>query len=106
MSGKIDKCEYLKDEATLPFDQSTITEQAKFTYFPLSKAFEKEIKTIEEKWAKQVEAFEVLKPITQILKIKDVIPENALSEEAKSDLNKIKEIEKKHRQRKIMLQSE
>ena len=36
----------------------------------------------------------VLKPITQKLTIKDAIPENALSEEAKNKLNKIKEIEK------------
>ena len=43
---------------------------------------------------KQVEASEVLKPITQKLTIKDAIPENTLTEEAKNELNKIKEIEK------------
>ena len=37
---------------------------------------------------------EVLKPITPKLTIKDAIPENTLSEEAKNELNKIKEIEK------------
>ena len=31
-------------------------EQAKFTYFPLNKTFEKQIKTIEEQGKKQVEA--------------------------------------------------
>ena len=36
-SGKINKYEYLKEDI-LPFDQSRITEQAKFTYSRLSKA--------------------------------------------------------------------
>ena len=31
-----------------PSDQSTIIEQAKFTYSPLGKAFKKQINTIEE----------------------------------------------------------
>ena len=35
-----------------------------------------------------------MKPITQKLRIKDAIPENTLSEEAKNELNKIKDIEK------------
>ena len=39
-----------------PSDQSRIIEQAKFTYFPLGKAFEKQIKTIEDEGIKQVEA--------------------------------------------------
>ena len=47
-SGKIDKYEYLTGEEILPSDQSRIIEQAKFTYSPLSKAFEKQIKTIED----------------------------------------------------------
>ena len=41
LSGKIDKYEYLTSEEILPSDQSRIIEQAKFTYSPLSKAFEK-----------------------------------------------------------------
>ena len=54
--------EYLTGEQILPSDQSRIIEQAKFTYSPLSKVFEKQIKTIEELRKKQVEAFKVLKP--------------------------------------------
>ena len=42
---------------------------------------------------KQVESLEVLKPNTQKLTIKGVIPENTLTEEAKNELNKIEEIE-------------
>ena len=78
-------------EEVLASDQSKIIEQARFTYSPLGKAFEKQIKTIEEQGKKQVE---VLKSITQKLTIKDAIPENTLNEEAKNELNKIKEIER------------
>ena len=72
-------------------DQSRITEQAKFTYSPLSKLIEKQIKITEEQGKKQIEALKVFKPITQKLTIKDVIPENTLTEEAKNELNEIKE---------------
>ena len=47
-SGKTDENEYLTDEKILLSDQSKITEQAIFTYSPLSKAFEKQIKVIED----------------------------------------------------------
>ena len=43
-SGKIDKNEYLTDEEILPSNQQQIIEQAKFTYSPLGKAFEKQTK--------------------------------------------------------------
>ena len=43
------------------YDQSRIIEQAKFTYSPLSKAFEKQIKKIKDQGMKQVEALIVLK---------------------------------------------
>ena len=51
LSGKINKYEYLTRKETLPSDQSRIIEQAKFTYTPLRKAFErnkKQMKTKEE----------------------------------------------------------
>ena len=40
----------------MPSDQQQIVEQAKFSYSSLGKAFEKQIKTIEDKGQKQVEA--------------------------------------------------
>ena len=52
--GNIDKYEYLTGEEILPSNQKQITEQAKFTYFPLEKAFEKQIKTIDEQGEKQM----------------------------------------------------
>ena len=54
----------------IPPDQSRILEQAKFTYSTLDKAFEKQIKTIEEQGKKQVESLEVLNLITNKLTIK------------------------------------
>ena len=48
LSVKIDEYEYLTGEEILPSDQSRIIKQANFTYSPLSKVFEKQIKTIQE----------------------------------------------------------
>ena len=93
-SGKIDKYEYPTCEEILPSHQSIIIEQANFTFSPLGKPFEKQMKTIEEQRKKQVEALEVLKPNTQKLTIKDAILGNTLTEEAKNELSKTKEIEK------------
>ena len=55
-SGKIDKCKYLTGEEILPSNQQQIIEQAKFTYSPLGKAFEKQTKTIEDQGKKQIDA--------------------------------------------------
>ena len=78
----------------MPSNQQQIKEQAKFTYSPLGKSFEKQINTIEDQGKKQVDALDTLKSNSQ-LTIEDVIPKNALNnDEAKKELNKIKEIEK------------
>ena len=60
-SGKIHKYEYLTGEDILPSNQQQIIEQAKFTYSPLRKAFEKQIKTIEDQGEKQIDALKNLK---------------------------------------------
>ena len=70
-SGKIDKYEYLTGEEILPSNQKQIIEQAKFTYSPLGKAFEKQIKTIEDQGKKQVDALENLKPKEETKPIED-----------------------------------
>ena len=57
-SGKIEKYEYITGEEALSPEQSRIMEQAKFTYSPLGKAFEKQIKTIENQGEKQIKATE------------------------------------------------
>ena len=57
-SSKIDKYEYLTGNQVLPSNQQQIIEQAKFTYSPLGKAFEKQIKTIEDQGEKQIKAIQ------------------------------------------------
>ena len=47
LSGKINKYEYLTVEGIFPSNQKQIIEQAKFTYSPLRKVFEKRTKPIE-----------------------------------------------------------
>ena len=64
-SGKIDKYEYLTSKEILPSNQPQLIEQAKFTYSPLGKAFEKHTKAIEDQGQKQVEALKDLKPQEQ-----------------------------------------
>ena len=65
-SGKIDKYEYLTGEEILPSNQQLIIEQAKFTYSPLGKAFEKQTKTIEDQGKKQVKAIQDNKQLVNI----------------------------------------
>ena len=45
-SGKTHRYQYLTGEDILPSNQQQITEQARFTYFPLEKAFKRQIKII------------------------------------------------------------
>ena len=61
-SGKIHKYEHLTGEDILPSNQQQVIEQARFTYFPLGKAFEKQLKI---KVKKQVDDLESLKPKEQ-----------------------------------------
>ena len=59
-SGKIDRYEYLTGEEILPSNQQQTIEQAKFTYSPLGKAFEKQTKTLKIKEKKPVDALKTL----------------------------------------------
>ena len=107
-SGNIHKYEYLTGEDILPSNQQQTIEQARFTYSPLGKAFEKQIKTIEDQGKKKVEALNTLNisKSNNQLTVEDLIPNDALkNDEAKKELDKIKEIEKKCRQRKINLRN-
>ena len=52
------KYEYLSGEDILPSNQQQIIEQTKFTYSPLGKAFEKQIKTTEDQGEKQIKAIQ------------------------------------------------
>ena len=104
-SGKVHKYEYLTGEDILPSNQQQIIEQARFTYSPLGKAFEKQTETIEDQGENQVEALNTLKSNNQ-LTTENAIPKNALiNDEAKKELDNIKEIEKNVGRKKINLQN-
>ena len=60
-SGKLHKNEYLTGKDILASNQQQIIEQTKCTYSPLGKAFDKQIKTIEDQGKKQVDALNTLK---------------------------------------------
>ena len=99
-SGKTYKYEYLIGENILPSSQQKIIEQAKFTYSPSGKAFEKQIKTIEDQGQKQVNALNSLNSDDNKLEIKnqDIFSKSAFAnDEAKKELSKILKIEKKSR---------
>ena len=95
-SGKVDKYEYFSVEEVLPSNQQQIIEQAKFTYSPLGKAFEKQTKAIEDQGEKQINALKSLKSSDkQLPSIKDFIPKERLNPEIVDEIEKIEEEERK-----------
>ena len=92
-SRKLHNYEYLTGGDILPSNQQQIIEQARFTYSPLGKAFDKQIKTIEDQGKKQVDALNTLKSDNNKkieIKNKNLIPKSAFtSNEAKEEINKI-----------------
>ena len=68
-SNKFNTYEYLTGEKILPSNQKQMMEQAKFTYSPLGKAFEKQIKTIEDQGEKQIKAIQNQGQVKTIKKI-------------------------------------
>ena len=97
-----DKYEYLPGEEILPSNQQQITEQAKFTYFPLGKALEKQVKTIKDQGEKQVKAIQDNKKLVKINKDDDYKDKLLLSREREifkdiynKKLDKIEELNNK-----------
>ena len=74
-----------------------IREQSKFTYSPLNKAFEKQIKTIEDWGIKQVEALKNLKleENQELEATEGLFPEKIRNSEIKNELDEIKEWKEK-----------
>ena len=70
-----------------------------FTYSPLSKAFEKQLKTVEDQGIKQVEALKALKPEENIeLELTEgPFPKNIWNNKIKNDINDIKKWEEKNK---------
>ena len=103
--GKIDNYEYLTGNEILSSNQQQIIEQAKFTYSPLGKAFEKQIKTNEDQGERQIKALEDLKPKEQTKSIefksnnqsRTAIIFNDLISKRKSIMNELYESADKNR---------
>ena len=93
-SGKIDKYEYLAGQEILPSNQQQIIEQAKCTYSPLGKVFEKQIKANENQRQKQVEALKNLEPKEQTKALEGKSNNQSKAIEGKSN-NQSKAIEGK-----------
>ena len=92
-SGKTHKYDYLTGEYILPCNKQQIIEKTKFTYSPLGKAFEKQIKTTEGQGQKQIEVLENLKPKEQTNPIEDKSNNQSKATVIFNDLiNKRKEI--------------
>ena len=87
LSGKIDKYEYLTGNEILSFNQQQITEQTKFIYTSLKKkAFEKQVKTIEDQGEKQIKA---IQDQGQVKKIKQYVLDTPLISKQKEIFNEL-----------------
>ena len=79
-----------------------IIEQAKFTYSPFNKAFEKQIKTIEDLGIKQVAALKALMPEENKedrKSNKGIFPKDMQTNEIKNEIYEIKKWEEKIKQK-------
>ena len=81
----------------MPSDQSRIIKQAEFTCSPLSKVFEKQIKTVENQEIKQVEALKALKSEEnkELESIEGLFPKKTRTNEIKNEIDEIKKWEHK-----------
>ena len=91
----MDKYKYLTGKDISPSNQQQIIEEARFTYSPLGKAFEKQIQTIKDQGEKQIDVLKDLKPKEQTKSIEGIFPEGYETVEIKNKINKIKEHKKK-----------
>ena len=101
--AKLISMNILQVKKMLPSNQKQITEQAKFTYSPLGKAFKKQTKTIKGQGERQVDA---LKPLEssdkQLSSVKDFISKEKLNPEIINELKRTEEEEKEDDRSKII----
>ena len=88
-SGKIDKYEYLTGEEIWPCNQRQILEQAKFTYSNLRKAFQNQIKTIEDQGEKQIKEIPTQGQVKTIKKYIDDNEDSPFISKQKEIFNKV-----------------
>ena len=86
-SGKIDKYEYLTGEEILPSNQQQIIEEAKFTYPPLGKAFEKRTKE------QAIKDLNISDKANELKQIEVIFPQNVLNDLISNKLKKIIELQ-------------
>ena len=72
-SNKFNNYEYLTGEKILSSNQKQMIQQAKFTYSPPGKAFEKQIKAIQSQW--QVKIIKIYEDSPLTLEAKEVFTE-------------------------------
>ena len=58
-SAKFDKYEYITEEHILPSVQNQMIDQAKFTYSPLGKGLEKQMKVIENQGKNKLKLYKL-----------------------------------------------
>ena len=75
----------------MPSNQQQIIKQAKFTYSPLGKAFEKQTKTIKDQGEKQIKAIQDKSPIKSIEKFTYDINDSPIVLNKKEIYNKLTE---------------
>ena len=88
-SNKFNKYEYFTGEEILPSNQKQMIEQAKFTYSPLGKAFEKQIKAIEDQGEKQIKAIQNQGQVKAIKKYTYDDEDSSLISKQKEIFNKL-----------------
>ena len=91
-------------EETLPCDQSRIIQEAKSTYSPLVKGFEKQTKTIEDQGIKHVEALKALKSEKnqEQKSIVGLFPKEMRTNEFKNEIFEIKKWEEKIKRKELI----
>ena len=92
-SDIIDKYQYLEGEEIIPLDESRLLEQDKFSYSPLGKAFEKQIKTTEDQGKKKLKLSAEYGQKTKL--VRGIFPKDLENYDNKNELSKIKKQKKK-----------
>ena len=89
------KLNNITGEEILPSEQRRVIEQANFTYSPLGKALEKQIKTTEDPGLKQFETLKSLKPEEnyEVESIEGLFPKKLRNIEIKNEIDDIKKFE-------------
>ena len=90
-SSKINKYEYLTSEKVFPSNQKQIIEQAKFTYFPLGKAFKEQKK--KKKQVKAIKGLNIFDKANELKQTESLFPQKLLNDLISNKLKKFIELQ-------------